>query len=80
MTPVDPVRQNVEATLRRLVDTATAVPCGMLRAMWQLLGWDNDAGVPRLGRVTPSGASTPGSAGDGDASVDHDRRGTDLGE
>jgi hypothetical protein len=71
----DPVREQVEATLRRLVDTATIVPCevirvarrtmsesfGLARTMLNLtvdglLGWDVDAGVPRL---DSAGAGVP---------------------
>jgi hypothetical protein len=65
--PADPLREDVEAALRRLVGAATVVPCGLVRAARRtiaesaglartmvnltvdgLLGWDSDAGVPRL--------------------------------
>jgi hypothetical protein len=61
------LRDDVEAALRRLVATATAMPCSVVRAARRavvesaglartmvnltvdgLLGWDIDAGVPRL--------------------------------
>ena len=32
MPPADPLRDNVEAALRRLAGTATALPCGLVRA------------------------------------------------
>jgi hypothetical protein len=67
VSSADPLREDVEAALRRLAGTATALPCALVQAARRtlaesaglartmlnltvdgLLGWDIDAGVPRL--------------------------------
>jgi hypothetical protein len=97
--PADPLRDDVEATLRRLVGTATAVPCtvvrvarravaesaGLARTMVNLtvdglLGWDIDAGVPRLqstgdGVGEPAARSAPVKAA---SETDHGNPAADL--
>jgi hypothetical protein len=98
MPPADPLRQEVEAALRRLAGTATALPCSLVRATRRavaqsaglartmlnitvdgLLGWDIDAGVPRLQstavRVDPEASSTSVDAA---PVMDHGRGAADL--
>lgn len=37
-TTADPIREHVEATLHRIVDSATAVPCGLVRTARRSFG------------------------------------------
>jgi hypothetical protein len=79
----DPLRAEVEATLRRVVSSGLALPCSVVRAAQRtggevlaiaramfnvttdgVLGWDVDAGVPRLDpTVTPSSAPAATATG-----------------
>jgi hypothetical protein len=99
VAPADPLREDVEAALRRLASTATAIPCGLVRAARRtlaesaglartmlnltvdgLLGWDIDAGVPRL--QSTDERVGPAVSRDGGIAVapepDHDSHAADL--
>jgi hypothetical protein len=82
----DPLRQQIEATLQRLVGAAATAPCELLRVARRtvgesvglartvlnltvdgLLGWEVDAGVPRLEPVSAGIQPSPAPLGEGAA-------------
>ena len=73
MAPADPLREDVEAALRRLAGTATALPCGLVRVARRALA--DSAGLARtmfnltvdglLGWDVDSGVPRLQSAGEG---------------
>jgi hypothetical protein len=64
----DPVRERVEATLHKLVDTATAIPCEAVRRMRRSLG-EPVAFARTLANLTLSGVFGRSLDGEPDAPV-----------